>query len=447
MAKLLLRLTSMILSFGMIVPYGAMATTTASGFDISNALSVQQKLKGLQCVPSSPMDQNSYATWLSNCQGIMKDLQTSSAKVQQSAKAFQAADTDAQKAQISANAALKKAEATRIAGNAQGGGQELAASSNAAMTEWNAAAGAKTAAETSANEAVQEFSAHVKAWNSQTPAPQQTIPENVTADLQKDAASMKADAAQETATAKTQGMNLEGILKTVGLLAAGAALGAGAMALFGNKKDDKKDEKNDDEDDDNEGEEETPPVAETCPANTVLENGVCVVKSEEDKCYDSNGNEDKTQVRNSDGKCVSINSLSACQTGYTENSKGECEKSGGTPNVGVPDPIVGAADASEDTQAAANKLNRSGTASTSSLGGGGPSATAPKSSGSSRGFSAGGGSGGGGASGGASAYSGGGGFSMNADKAEAGKGAEVQYQPLKWSNPKKEKSLRDTLKK
>lgn len=202
--------------------------------------------------------------------------------------------------------------------------------------------------------------------------------------------------------------------------------------------------------------------------------GLCVVKSEDDTCYAADGKtEDKSKVRDSKGVCVSTSSLcqtgydydtvnqvckkSTCQTGFSENESGECVSNGTGGNtiaVGTPDPIIGEDPAAteEDKETLAEKLakNKAATPGSTSSGGGSSArnaASAPAAAGKgSGGFGASGGSSGAGGSGGGF---GAGSFAANSAGGEqdAGKDSEVQYQAVKWANPKKGRPLRDVLRK
>jgi hypothetical protein len=195
------------------------------------------------------------------------------------------------------------------------------------------------------------------------------------------------------------------------------------------------------------------------------------VKSEDDTCYAADGKtEDKSKVRDSKGVCVSTSSLcqtgydydtvnkvckkSTCASGFSENESGECISNGtggDTIAVGSPDPIVGE-DPNKDEETLAEKLAKnkaktSGSASTSPTGGSARNAAAAPSSGKGSGsFQA---SGGGTGRGGSGGGFGGGGFAANGGGADgaAGKDSQVQYQPVKWANPKKDRPLRDILRK
>jgi hypothetical protein len=260
-----------------------------------------------------------------------------------------------------------------------------------------------------------------------------------------------------------------------------AALAAGAIGGYMLGKSSGGDDGGDSGDDETEttppaGAEPAAPAEDTCGENAEKNAaGLCVVKSEDDTCYAADGKtEDKSKVRDSKGVCVSTSSLcetgyqydtvnkvckkSTCGTGATENEAGECISNGtggGTVAVGTPDPIIGedlTKTEDEETLAeklAKNKAKTSGSGSSSSSGAGSArnAAAAPSSGKGSGSFQAsGGGSGGGGAgagfSGGSFAANGGGG----ADGA-GGKDAEVQYQPVKWANPKKDRPLRNVLRK
>ena len=215
------------------------------------------------------------------------------------------------------------------------------------------------------------------------------------------------------------------------------------------------------------------PAEDSCGANAEKNAaGLCVVKSEDDTCYAADGKtEDKSKVRDSKGVCVSTSSLcqtgydydtvnkvckkSSCSSGFSENELGECISNGTGGNtiaVGSPDPIVGEDPNKKDEETLAEKLAKnkaksSGSASTSSTGGSARNAAAAASSGKGSGsFQA---SGGGTGRGGSGGGFGGGGFAANGGGADgaAGKVSEVQYQPVKWANPKKDRPLRDVLRK
>jgi len=240
-----------------------------------------------------------------------------------------------------------------------------------------------------------------------------------------------------------------------------AALAAGALAgmmMGGDKGGEKPPEE----------EEETPPVVPTeidpdsCGANAVLENGICVVKSDEDKCYLADGTTvDKTKLRNSKGVCVAKNELceagysyndaqkvckkSNCQEGFTENASGACvainNTGGGSIGLPAPDPIFGDTPETEE-EATTISNDPSKVRGAASVGG-----ASSGSSGSSRGAASYGSGRDGGSSGsaGGSAYASGGGSGADGKEASSGKDAQVQYQPLKWKNPKKTKSLREVI--
>ena len=223
------------------------------------------------------------------------------------------------------------------------------------------------------------------------------------------------------------------------------------------------------------GVEPAAPGEVACPANTTKnEAGVCVVDSVDDTCYAADGKtEDKTKVRDSKGVCVSLSSLcqtgydydtvnkvckkSTCETGFTENASGECISNGTGGNtiaVGTPDPIIGEdpAKEGEDEETLAEKLARnkaktSGSSSSSGSSSARNAAAAPASASKSSGGS--GSSGGGSGAGGSGGSFGGGSFAANSGGGEKneGKDAEVQYQAVKWANPKKGRPLRDVLRK
>jgi hypothetical protein len=257
-----------------------------------------------------------------------------------------------------------------------------------------------------------------------------------------------------------------------------AALAAGALGgyLLGKSSggDDEGDDDGETETTEPTGVEPAPTTPEACAANSTMDaSGVCVVDSPDDTCYAADGTtEDKTKVRDSKGVCVSKSSLcetgydydtvnkvckkSTCASGYSENEAGECVDNGTggkTIAVGTPDPIIGedpAKTEDEETLAeklAKNKAKTSGSGSTSSSGGSARNAAAAPSSGKGSGSfqASGGGTGGGGAG---SSFAGGG-FAANGGGADGagGKDTEVQYQPVKWANPKKDRPLRNVLRK
>ena len=269
----------------------------------------------------------------------------------------------------------------------------------------------------------------------------------------------------------------KGIMDSLGKAALPlAALAAGALGGYMLGKSSGGDDAEDDADDATETAAVEPAAAteDTCPANTTKDAaGLCVVDSEDDTCYAADGTtEDKTKVRDSKGVCVSTSSLcqtgydydtvnkvckkSTCASGYSENEAGECISNGTGGNtiaVGTPDPIIGedpAKTEDEETLAeklAKNKAKTSGSGSTSSSGGSARNAAAaPSSSKGSGSFQSSGGGTGGGGSG--SSFSGGG-FAANGGGADgaAGKDSDVQYQPVKWANPKKDRPLRNVLRK
>ena len=472
MGKLFLRFTSFILSLGMIVPYGAHAATgVGSGsLELSTLVDLEATVKQLgECtanVPAGVNDQSKPTTkkeWLAKCKPILKELKTSAKSAAEAAKAYKAAEGAFNAASQNTAAATIFAQGNVNA--AKTGAETLGADTKKAVADLSSANSAKANWMGKAQSAAGRFQTAAKAWNAQTPPPINKIDPKVTSKAVEQAGSMTADVAKSQADAAAMKANLGKALVALGALAGLAGLAALGASLLGGS-DDKKDEEEDEDEEEEVAEEETEEEEETedCGDNATLEDGVCVVTSDDDTCYKDDGTtEDTTKVRNTKGVCVSLDSLcetgyvynttdkickkSTCETGYTENSKGECVKSG-TIDVGTADPIVGSSDddASDDTQSAENKATR--TAATTSSGSSSSKGAASTGSGSgsaSRGFSAGGGSGSSGA-GGSSAYSaGGGGGDSENEAAEGGKAAEVQYKTLKWSNPKKEKSLRDTL--
>jgi len=232
----------------------------------------------------------------------------------------------------------------------QGDGRTPAAlstarASQAEFTQKTAAAEAKmSTAHAAALSASKKYTELAAAWDRQSPeiANKPTDP-TATENVKKDAAAMGPKIAQAQAESTAQKGNMDGIIKTLLPLAAGAIGGvllAGAL-----KKDDDKKEDEDEEED------EVAEVAATtttteCGENTVEENGICVVTSEEDKCFLDDGTEDTTKTRNADGNCVALDTLcetgytydsvdkvcekSNCESGYTENDAGECVATGTT---------------------------------------------------------------------------------------------------------------------
>jgi hypothetical protein len=210
-------------------------------------------------------------------------------------------------------------------------------------------------------------------------------------------------------------------------------------------------------------------AAETdCGPNAVSQNGICVVKSENDKC----SNEE--EVRDAEGKCVAKANLckegfefdeatetckkNVCEIGKVENDEGFCVARGdgkpggsGAIQIGARDPFTG--ELLEDDTGSEGGLGADD--GSGALAGGatdtGAASSAREGRGNMRGATAGGDRGvssfqsGASKTPGASTFGGNFGAALSKGSAEGGE-AEVQYQPVKWKNPKQEKELWDVIK-
>ncbi|MEO6459578.1 MAG: hypothetical protein ABIO95_03945, partial [Bdellovibrionota bacterium] len=424
----------MILSFGILMPY---PVALAANADCETAQKTATQA-GAYCSSGQTAYLATY-TEFQNAFGMCwkyKDTEYEAAKGELST-------AESMKANVAARSASVASAGT---GSASTGAATTAGSESPAAAAMTASSNCQTHAQSSA------WAEAILATAAQQAAACQT-------GYKKDPkpAKIQTDCTQSVADSKSIMDGLKKVAGPLGMLAAGAALGAGAMALFGGKKDDKPGDKKGDKPDDT----TTPttpagPLAEACPVNTTKNAaGLCIVNTPDHTCYAADGKtEDKTKTRNEKGVCVSLSSLcetdyqydavtkvckkSTCEKGFTENSSGECVATngtkGGTIAVPTPDPIIGdnpkAADPNADKVAADKKITNdpSKSANAAAMGGtlgGGGSGSGAKTA------SAGGGSGGASGAGGAAGFGAGGfgGGAANGGAATEGKDAQVQYTP------------------
>gem|GEM_PF-6352892 len=436
----------MILSFGILVPY-PVAVAASGATSASAALS--QAVASTQ--PSAPPNDPQYSVQ----QAALGTMKSSSKEMATAVAAFRALEgtADTQKAAFATALTDAKVPAGGSATEAQ---KILATKAKTANKTLTGTVASMKAEQQKANAALKKYTGAAKKFGAGAPDSSAAAQE---------IAGLQPAVVDNEATVAGNEMNLGEIMKTVGLLAAGAAAGFLGKSLLDSMN--KKDE--DEKEDEDEEEDEVAEVAATtttteCGENTVEEDGICVVTSEEDKCFLDDGTEDTTKTRNADGNCVALDTLcetgytydsvdkvcekSNCESGYTENDAGECiadnDTGGDTIDVGDADPIMGDAETeAEEEVVSASKVAKTGISTTSSSGG--SSSGLDKSSGASSGRSAASfQSGSGGTSTSGSSYGSGGGGDGEKSDGE-GKDAEVQYNALKWKNPKKEKTLRDAV--
>jgi hypothetical protein len=268
--------------------------------------------------------------------------------------------------------------------------------------------------------------------------------------IKKAASEVKGQCAVHSANAKQSAMNWGSILKTAGLLAAGAGLGYMLSSLLGGNGskakggNDKVDVPNLDE--------ARLDSSVSCPVNTVLKNGICVVDSPDDAQCEAN------EELKADGKCYVITDQSRCGNGAKwDTARKVCvlASDGGKPvNIGDPEAVTSGdgttagfasgTDNKKDPFAPDGSANLNAASSARGMrnnidsSGGAPDVR------SGRGFASFQASGDGGPNG--SSYRGAGfGGGAGADGKEGGQDAQNTLNYLKWKNPAQSKSLEERM--